>query len=108
MTDDQREFELWLNGLTVIEKHDGHFQDVRQKHAEFHRVAASVLEAATEGRGKEAQRMLDEDGEFPEECARYAEHADAAGVTIRAPSVSEWVTLWGHVGVTDSLTVAAL
>jgi hypothetical protein len=72
LTDDQCEFELWLNGLPIIEKHDGHFQDVRQKHAEFHRVAASVLEAATAGRGKEAQRMLDEGGEFPKVMSEFS------------------------------------
>ena len=73
VADDQCEFGRWLSGLSVTEKHAEHFQYVRTMHAEFHSVAARVLEAATGGRRKEAQRMLDEEGEFPQILSQFSQ-----------------------------------
>lgn len=64
--DNRCTFGQWLYGatLTDADKASPHYQNVRQLHAEFHKVAARVVELATTGKKQEAQALMELGGEY--------------------------------------------
>jgi methyl-accepting chemotaxis protein len=65
-TDNHCVFGQWLHGstLTSADKASPHFKTVRDRHAEFHRTAARVVELAMSGDKTEASKMMSFNGEF--------------------------------------------
>jgi Chemoreceptor zinc-binding domain len=57
-TDKACEFGKWLYAQPVTQKLSGHYEKVRALHAEFHTVAADVLELALAGRKAEATAAI--------------------------------------------------
>lgn len=57
-TDSGCDFGKWLIGLPLSERLSAHAQKVRALHAEFHRLAADVLEMALAGRKAEATAAM--------------------------------------------------
>jgi Chemoreceptor zinc-binding domain len=57
-TDRACEFGKWLHALPMAQQLAGHYEKVRALHAEFHTVAAEVLELALAGRKDEAAAAM--------------------------------------------------
>jgi hypothetical protein len=57
-TDIKCEFGKWLSALPVSQKLSEHYTKVKALHAEFHTVAADVLELAIAGRKDEADAAM--------------------------------------------------
>jgi hypothetical protein len=56
------DFGKWLYSLPEAEKSPGHWQKIQKLHAEFHIVAAKVLQLALEGRRAEANAAMETSG----------------------------------------------
>jgi len=58
--EDQCEFGKWLHGsrLSVEDRASSDYQDVRRLHADFHRLAAQVVELAASGKTRDAYDLL--------------------------------------------------
>lgn len=58
--EDQCDFGKWLHGsrLSVEDRESGVYQEVKRLHAEFHQVAAQVVELAASGRTCDAYGLL--------------------------------------------------
>jgi hypothetical protein len=56
--DDGCDFGKWLAGLRLGDRLSHHFKQVRSLHAEFHTLAAHVLELAVGGRAAEATAAM--------------------------------------------------
>jgi len=58
--EDQCEFGKWLHGsrLSVEDRASSVYQDVRRLHADFHRLAAQVVELAASGKTRDAYALL--------------------------------------------------
>lgn len=65
-TDNQCDFGKWLYGVTITsaDKTGSHYESVRKLHAEFHKIAAKILELALAGKKDEAKKMMDPGSEF--------------------------------------------
>lgn len=64
-TDNQCEFGKWLyDGFPKSGHESPAFQDIRDTHAAFHRVAANILRLAMDGQKDEALKLMDFRGEF--------------------------------------------
>lgn len=72
--DNQCEFGKWLYGshLSAEQRVSEYFQEVRRLHAEFHQLAARVLDLAASGRICEAYSLL------------YGEHVTMSGRLVIA------------------------
>jgi hypothetical protein len=57
-TDGACEFGKWLSTLPLTQRLSGHSKTVRALHAEFHGLAADVLELAVSGRQEEAAAAI--------------------------------------------------
>jgi len=68
--DNACEFGKWFYGLQPSERETQNGRDVRALHAEFHRVAAEVLDLALAGRREEADRLLEGGGKFAQATAK--------------------------------------
>ena len=64
--DDQCEFGKWLRSIPAGEQRDEHWKAVLDRHAEFHKAAADVLELALAGRRSEAEQAIDPGSRFAE------------------------------------------
>ncbi len=64
--DNQCYFGKWLEGsaLTSTEKASHHYATVKDLHAEFHRVAAYVVELALKGKKHNAEKIMALGGEY--------------------------------------------
>ena len=71
--DDQCEFGKWLNALTGREKSTEEYRNVKALHAEFHKVAAQVLDHALAGRKQEAETLLGATGPFTAASAKLTQ-----------------------------------
>ncbi|HED53216.1 MAG TPA: hypothetical protein ENJ00_03325 [Phycisphaerales bacterium] len=58
------EFGKWLHSMSPAMKANEHYKEVLQFHAEFHSIAASVLELALAGKKAEAEKALEFGGTF--------------------------------------------
>jgi len=56
--DNQCEFGKWLYSCSSADKSTGHFEKVKILHADFHKVAAGVLDLALKGNKDEAQSAI--------------------------------------------------
>lgn len=56
--DDRCDFGKWLAGVRLSQRLSHHFKQVRSLHAEFHALAAHVLELALGGRAQEATAAI--------------------------------------------------
>ncbi len=56
--DDACQFGKWLLALPLSERLSDHYRKVRELHAEFHSLAAHVLELAVGGRAAEATAAM--------------------------------------------------
>ena len=56
------DFGKWLYSLSDSEKASGYWKQVQKLHAEFHIVAAKVLQLALEGHKNEAEATMDTSG----------------------------------------------
>jgi chemoreceptor zinc-binding protein len=79
-TDRACEFGQWLHALPMAQQLAGHYEKVRALHAEFHQVAADVLELALAGRKEEATAAMAFGSRFS---------AVSSNLTM---AVSEWQT----------------
>ena len=64
--DDQCEFGTWLRSRPPADRLDEHWKTVADRHAEFHRAAAHVLELALAGRRAEAETAIAPASRFAE------------------------------------------
>ncbi len=62
--DDACEFGRWLHTRPVDVMNTDHYRKVKALHAEFHRVAGSLLDLALSGRAPDARKGLDAGGEY--------------------------------------------
>jgi hypothetical protein len=63
--DDRCDFGRWLYGdFPEVLKGTPAFEEIRRKHAEFHRAAAHILELAIAGQKDEALRLMAHEGDF--------------------------------------------
>jgi hypothetical protein len=64
--DDHCFFGQWLDGpaLTAAEMASRHYKTVKERHAEFHKTAARVLELVLAGKRSDAERMMSIGGEY--------------------------------------------
>ncbi len=58
------EFGQWLLELPLSDRQSKHWQTVRPLHAEFHQVAAKVLELALAGKREQAEAEMKISGNF--------------------------------------------
>jgi len=65
-SDNQCVFGKWLEGsmLTTMEEASHHYKTVKERHAEFHKTAARVVELALAGKKSDAERMISLGGEY--------------------------------------------
>ena len=70
--DNVRAFGQWLYGSTVdaTTKSSGEFKEVQKLHAEFHKVAAQVLQLALQGKKAEADKMMAQGSAFTDVSGR--------------------------------------
>jgi hypothetical protein len=64
--DDRCEFGTWLQALPPEQRLGEHWKTVSERHAEFHRAAADVLELALAGRRAEAETAIAQSSRFAE------------------------------------------
>ena len=59
--DNQCAFGKWLYGSTLsgVDKASPQYAEIKQLHADFHKVAGRIAQLATSGKKTEAQQMLD-------------------------------------------------
>lgn len=64
--DDQCAFGKWLYGVSLDLQGttSAQYEEVKKLHAQFHRVAAQVVELALSGKKHEALQLMSLDGEF--------------------------------------------
>lgn len=64
--DNRCAFGRWLYGKTIPEgaRTSAEYENIRSLHAEFHKAAAAVVEAAKSGRKTEADEMMKPGGTF--------------------------------------------
>ena len=63
-TDNSCKFGKWLYSLSVAEKSTPQFQNIKDLHAQFHRVAGKVAKLGVEGHNIQAEALIS--GEFNE------------------------------------------
>jgi hypothetical protein len=65
-SDNQCVFGKWLDGSmsTPMEKASHHYKTVKERHAEFHKTAARVVELVLAGKKSDAERMMSLGGEY--------------------------------------------
>lgn len=65
-TDNQCDFGKWLYGVSIDPQHklSEHYKKVKEMHASFHQVAASVAGLILAGKKSEAEKMMDMQGEY--------------------------------------------
>jgi hypothetical protein len=65
-SDNQCIFGKWLDSslLTPMEEASPHYKTVKERHAEFHRTAACVVELVLAGKKDDAERMMSLGGEY--------------------------------------------
>ena len=65
-SDNQCVFGKWLEDsmLTPMEEASHHYKTVKERHAEFHKTAARVVELALAGKKSDAERMISLGGEY--------------------------------------------
>ena len=65
-SDNQCIFGKWLDSslLTPMEEASPHYKTVKERHAEFHKTAARVVELALAGKKSDAERMISLGGEY--------------------------------------------
>ncbi len=62
--DNQCNFGKWLYSCSPHEKSSQHFEKVKDLHANFHKVAANVLEMALQGKKTEAEAAINMSSEY--------------------------------------------
>ncbi|NJD55798.1 MAG: hypothetical protein FIA94_05255 [Nitrospirae bacterium] len=65
-SDNQCVFGKWLDGsmLTSMEEISHHFVTVKERHSEFHKTAARVVELILAGKKSDAEKMMSLGGEY--------------------------------------------
>ena len=65
-SDSQCFFGKWLDGsaLASVEKESDHYKTVKEYHAEFHKIAARVVELVLAGKKSDAEEMMSLGGEY--------------------------------------------
>jgi hypothetical protein len=65
-SDNQCVFGKWLDGsmLKPMEEASHHYKTVKERHAEFHKTAARVVELVLAGKKSDAERMISFGGEY--------------------------------------------
>lgn len=65
-SDNQCVFGKWLDGSmpTFMEETSHHYITVKERHAEFHKTAARVVELILTGKKSDAERMMSPGGEY--------------------------------------------
>jgi methyl-accepting chemotaxis protein len=62
--DNACQFGQWLYGMSDAEQKSEDYLKVKQLHAEFHKIAGSILQLAVSGKKDEAHAKLDPGGEY--------------------------------------------
>jgi len=62
--DDQCDFGKWLHACSPQDKASSHYENVKQTHAQFHKVAGGVLEMALTGDREQAESAVNMDSEY--------------------------------------------
>ena len=67
-SDNQCVFGKWLNSsmLTPMEEASHYYKAVKERHAEFHKTAARVVELVLAGKKSDAEKMMSLGGEYAE------------------------------------------
>lgn len=64
------EFGKWLYSLPSAQQTEAHWKTVQTMHAEFHKVASSILAAALSGQKEQAENGLKAGGDFARTSAK--------------------------------------
>jgi methyl-accepting chemotaxis protein len=62
--DNACQFGKWLYGISEDEKSSQEYKNIRNLHAEFHRIAGGILELALNGDTEEALKGLESGGSY--------------------------------------------